>query len=293
MPKVKQSIPTYDLDDISRHGFIVERMENRTRHSEEILLDKGVHRDSHYIFTFMESGHVRMMVDFNRVEAEGACIFCVLPGQVHQGLLMKDVSGWFAAVKTDLVPEPVRAVFEESLAEIEPLPVVQEWIDRLNRSAEVLHKCSTDEMLSDKQGILVIRSLLSAFTGMYAFIYTQNADPEISGESRSLQLTRAFRILVRRNFRTLKSPSGYAGLLNISRSYLTEVVREVTGKSAQFWIHQEMLTEAKRSLFFTGLTVKEIAYGLGYSDHAYFTRLFSRLEGKSPTEFREAHQKQR
>lgn len=291
MTKAKQSIPTYDLDDISQRGFIVERMDNRAKHSEEILVDKGVHRDSHYIFTFMKSGHVRMMVDFNRVEAEGASMFCVLPGQVHQGLLMKAVSGWFAAVKVDLVPDTVRAVFEETLTEIEPLPVEEKWMDLLDRSAELLNKCCTDEMFSAQQVNLVIRSLLNAFTEMFAFIYIQNIGPEISNESRSLQLTRAFRILVRKNFKTMKSPSDYAGLLNISRSYLTEVIREITGKSAQYWIHQEILIEAKRTLFFTRLTVKEIAYELGYSDHAYFTRLFSKLEGKPPSEFRDTSQK--
>ncbi|KPE52922.1 helix-turn-helix domain-containing protein [Chryseobacterium indologenes] len=291
MPKVKQSIPTYDLNDISQRGFIVERMDDRIKHPEETFVDKGVHRDSHYIFTFMKSGHVRMMVDFNRVEAEGASMFCVLPGQVHQGLLMKDVSGWFAAVKTDLVPDTVRVVFEETLTEIEPLPVEEKCLDLLNSSAEVLNKCCTDEIFSAQRGNLVIRSLLNAFTEMFALIYTQNTSPEISNESRSFQLTRAFRILVRKNFKTLKSPSDYAGLLNISRSYLTEVIREVTGKSAQYWIHQEILIEAKRSLFFTHLTVKEIAYELGYNDHAYFTRLFSKLEGKSPSEFRDINQK--
>lgn len=291
MPKVKQSIPTYDLNDIFQRGFIVERMDDRIKHPEETFVDKGVHRDSHYIFTFMKSGHVRMMVDFNRVEAEGASMFCVLPGQVHQGLLMKDVSGWFAAVKTDLVPDTVRAVFEETLTEIEPLPVEEKWLDLLNSSAEVLNKCCTDEIFSAQRGNLVIRSLLNAFTEMFALIYTQNTSPEMSNESRSFQLTRAFRILVRKNFKTLKSPSDYAGLLNISRSYLTEVIREVTGKSAQYWIHQEILIEAKRSLFFTHLTVKEIAYELGYNDHAYFTRLFSKLEGKSPSEFRDINQK--
>ncbi|MDR2235291.1 MAG: helix-turn-helix transcriptional regulator [Chryseobacterium sp.] len=293
MTKIKQPIPTYDLNDHAQRGFIVERMDERTRNSEDILLDKGIHRDSHYIFTFMESGHVRMLVDFKRVEAEGPSMFCLLPGQVHQGLLMEEVSGWFVAVNTDMVPDTVRAVFEESLMEIQTLPVDESWTEQLNRSAETLRRCCTDDMFSDKDGILVIRSLLNAFTGMFAYSYSRNSGAEISNDSRSLQLVRAFRILVRKNFKTLKSPSGYAELLNISRSYLTEVVREVTGKPAQYWIHQEILTEAKRSLFFTGLTVKEIAYELGYSDHAYFTRLFSKLEGKSPSEFRVKNQKQK
>ncbi|AZA77341.1 AraC family transcriptional regulator [Chryseobacterium sp. G0186] len=282
---MKQTIPTYDLSDISQHPFLIERMEMRNR-SEDILLDKGIHRDSHYIFTCMESGHVKMMVDFNVMEAQDATIFCVLPGQVHQGLVMKDVYGWFLAVKSDLIPDTVRSVFEESLETIQPLRVDKGWIDKINTVAHLLYVSYTDEKFTSKEGFLVTQSLLNTLTGMFSFIYSEVNYSEISNESRALQLVRAFKILVRKEFKTLKSPSDYAEKLNISRGYLTEVIREVTGKPAQHWIHQEVLIEAKRLLAFTHLTVKEIAYELGYNDHTYFSRLFSKLENLSPSEFR-------
>lgn len=136
----------------------------------------------------------------------------------------------------------------------------------------------------------MVQSLLNAFLGMFALLYSQKNRSQASGESRSVQLSRAFRGLVRRDFKTLKSPSEYAEILNITRGYLTEAVREVTGKPAQHWIHQEILIEAKRLLVFTHLSVKEVAYELGYSDHTYFSRLFSKLEDQSPSEFRNQHQ---
>lgn len=288
---MKQAIPTYDLSGISQHRFFIERIENRTHGAEERLLDKGIHRDTHYIFTCMESGYVKMMVDFKTVEAEGPTIFCVLPGQVHQGFIMENVSGWFVAVKSELVPDMVRSVFEESLVEIMPLMADKKQMLQIHTTANTLYSSYTDEMFSSKQGFWVIQSLLNAFLGMFAFIYTDENKVEVAGESRALQLSRAFRILVRKQFRTLKSPSEYAEILNITRGYLTEVIREITGKPAQHWIHQEVLIEAKRLLVFTSLTVKEIAYELGYNDHTYFTRLFSKLEDQSPSEFRSHNKK--
>ncbi|MCS3528662.1 AraC family transcriptional regulator [Chryseobacterium sp. JUb7] len=285
---MKQNIPTYDLPDVSQHQFIIERMMH-PENAEEALLDKGIHRDSHYIFTIMESGYVKMMVDFAIVEAQGSGIFCVLPGQVHQGLEMKDVAGWFLAVKADFVPDIIRSVFEESLIEIEPLFLDNKEIEKMGITAGLLYDFYRDEGSVSKEGILVIRSLLNAFMGMFAHRYSQEKGFEISDKNRSAQLTRAFRILVRKNYKTTKSPSAYADLLHISRGYLTEVIREVTGKSAQHWIHQEILIEAKRLLVFTDLTVKGIAYELGYSDHAYFSRLFAKLVDESPSEFRDKH----
>lgn len=283
---MKHTIPTYDLSDISKHRFHIKRMDENTYHSETILMDKGIHRDSHYIFTFMESGHVKMMVDFNTIEAKDSTIFCVLPGQVHQGLLMDKVNGWFVAIQSDLVPDNVRSVFEESLEGIYPLTMEKSWIEKFNNSAAILHSFYNEETLASKEGFSVIQSLLHAFIGMFAFIYSKENSSQASGENRSLQLTRAFKIMVRQNHKTMKSPSEYAEKLNISRGYLTESIREVTGKPAQHWIHQEILIEAKRLLVFTHLTVKEIAYELGYNDHTYFSRLFSKIEDQSPSEFR-------
>ncbi|AZB27148.1 helix-turn-helix domain-containing protein [Chryseobacterium bernardetii] len=286
---MKHTIPTYDLSDISRHRFHIKRMDQHTYYAENILLDKGIHRDSHYIFTFMESGHVKMMVDFNIIEAENSTIFCVLPGQVHQGFLMDNVNGWFVAVKSDMVPDAVRSVFEEFLEGIRPLKVETAWVEKFNNTAAILHSFYTEEMLASKEGFSMIQSLLHTFIGMFAFIYSKENNSQAASENRSLQLTREFKIMVRQNYKTLKSPSEYAEKLNISRGYLTEAVREVTGKPAQHWIHQEILIEAKRLLAFTHLTIKQIAYELGYDDHTYFSRLFSKLEDESPSEFRNSN----
>ncbi|NML69279.1 AraC family transcriptional regulator [Chryseobacterium sp. RP-3-3] len=288
---MKQSIPTYDLSSITQHGIVIERIEKRTINTVDNLFDKGIHRDSHYIFTFLESGRARMMVDFKVVEARDAAVFFLLPGQVHEGILMEDVNGWFVAVKADMLPDSVRSVFEESLVDIQPISVDKNWVEKLSTCAGMLQMSCTEEMLGSKEGFLVIRSFINAFSGMYAMIFLGENNLEVSNENRAIQLTRTFRILVRKEFKTMKSPSAYAEALNISRGYLTDVIREVTGKSAQYWIHQEVLIESKRLLSFTHLTVKEIAYELGYSDHAYFSRLFSKVEGCPPSEFRDKSRK--
>ncbi len=287
---MKQTIPTYDLNGINHHRFHIKRMDIQPYDSGDILLDKGIHRDSHYIFTCMESGHVKMMVDFKTVEARESTIFCVLPGQVHQGLLMKNVCGWFVAVKAELVPDTVRSFFDECLGEIQPLSMDKNLVKNLNTTAGLLHASYTNEMLSTKEGFLIVQSLLNAFLGMFALMYSRKNISPASDENRALQLSRAFRILVRKDFKTMKSPSEYAAALNITRGYLTETVREVTGKPVQHWIHQEILIEAKRLLVFTNLSIKEVAYELGYSDHTYFSRLFSKLEDRSPSEFRNQQQ---
>ncbi|KFE96999.1 helix-turn-helix domain-containing protein [Chryseobacterium luteum] len=288
---MKQTIPTYDLNSITRHGILIERIESRTMSAEDYLFDKGIHRDSHYIFAFLESGRAGMMVDFKMIEMCSTSVFFLLPGQVHEGILVEEVTGWFMAVEADLLSDAVRSVFEESLVDIHPVSIDENWTEKLNACAGILQMSCTEEMLGSKEGFLVVRSLVNAFTGLFTLIFLGVNHTEASGESRAAQLTRKFRILVRKEFKTMKSPSAYAGLLNISPGYLTEVIREVTGRSAQYWIHQQVLIEAKRLLSFTQLSVKEIAYELGYSDHTYFSRLFSKTEGCPASQFRDKNRK--
>ena len=51
-------------------------------------------------------------------------------------------------------------------------------------------------------------------------------------------------------------------------------------------ISQRIVLEATRDLTFTVLSVKEIAYSLGFDDPAYFTRFFTKHTGLTPTQFR-------
>lgn len=284
---MKQTIPTYSLNSISKHGFIVEKMTVRINSPNDNIIDKGIHRDSHYIFMFLQTGYAKMMVDFKIMEVENANIYCMLPGTVHQGLTMKEVCGWFVAVNVDLIPDFIRSAFEESIINPDPLALDEMCSKKFNDFAQLLHNSYTEEMLSTKEGFFITKSLLNAYIGMFASYFLNESKPEKLKQSRAVQLSRQFRILVRKEFRTIKSPSLYAEILNISPGYLTEILSKTTGKSALYWIHQEILVEAKRLLFFTNCTVKEIAYQLGYNDHTYFSRLFSKLEGVSPLSFRE------
>lgn len=75
-------------------------------------------------------------------------------------------------------------------------------------------------------------------------------------------------------------------MLNITPLYLNEIVKEITGFPASYWIQQETILEARRLLYYTDLDIKQIAYRLGYDDHAYFSRFFKKSTGNTASQFR-------
>ena len=88
------------------------------------------------------------------------------------------------------------------------------------------------------------------------------------------------------HLRVKKSPAAYASMLNISEVYLNEAVKGATGLSVGAYIRSRVMLQARRQLSYTSLTSKEIAYNLGYDDYAFFSKLFRKCVGKSPSEYR-------
>ncbi|MGS2763682.1 helix-turn-helix domain-containing protein [Sinomicrobium sp. M5D2P9] len=106
---------------------------------------------------------------------------------------------------------------------------------------------------------------------------------ELSDKERTVV---KFRELVAKNFADYKDVGFYAGQLNMSAKYLSEILVEQTGLSAKKWIEFHIMQEAKYLLSFLDLSVKEVAFQLGYTDTSHFSRAFRNYDGQLPTEFK-------
>jgi len=76
--------------------------------------------------------------------------------------------------------------------------------------------------------------------------------------------------------------------LNISPSYLSDMLRSLTGQNAQQHIHNKLVEKAKEKLSTTNLSISEIAYKLGFEHPQSLSRLFKNKSGFSPFEFRQS-----
>jgi len=89
--------------------------------------------------------------------------------------------------------------------------------------------------------------------------------------------------------KVLPTVTSVASQLNISPRYLSDLLKQDTGKTALEHIHIFLIDEAKYLLMGTENTIAETAYQLGFENPPYFTRLFKKQTGITPVEFKTQH----
>ncbi len=88
------------------------------------------------------------------------------------------------------------------------------------------------------------------------------------------------------SFNEQRNVQYYANELNVNPKYLTQTVKEVSGKSAGELIDDFVIQEAKLLLTDSSLSISEVGDILHFSDQSFFGKFFKRHTGFSPSEFR-------
>jgi AraC-like DNA-binding protein len=95
------------------------------------------------------------------------------------------------------------------------------------------------------------------------------------------------KVAIEKDFKKKHTASDYAEALNISAKALAKITKSYFNKTLTELISERIIIEAKRELYLTRKTVKEIAYELGYEDEHYFSRFFKNNTDISPQAYRE------
>ena len=276
-------IPTLTHDQVKNHGVQIFSLSAIAQSWPANI----PHREENYQFILQKEGRFKLMLDFRPIEMKGASLFFILPGQIHHHIF-SDADAYVLIADPSFIQETYKTILDQYFLSHDPVPIKPKKLKKLGYCVAFL----SDEVEHASTDICkrhIIRGLTDAVLGMFAEEYSRPAQYDGKKEARNAVITRQFKTLLFSHYKTMKKPSDYALIIKVSTPYLNEAVKTYSGFTVSYWIQKMIITEAKRLLYYTDRTVKEIAYELGYDDHAYFSRLFTLAEKVAPVGYRKKY----
>ncbi|HLW29727.1 MAG TPA: helix-turn-helix transcriptional regulator [Brumimicrobium sp.] len=252
------------------------------------------HRHNYYTVLVINHAKGQHKIDFNSYDLGSHQVFFVAPGQVHQ-VIEDEKSFGFAMTFSNLflVENSIPLSFIDSLnlfqnyGQSPPLTPGKEQFEVIEGYAKNIFNLFHSENNMKSLSIGSFLKLLLIECNNICSINPIESDVDTSGDN----LIRSFKKAVNKDYKKEHSTTYYANELHISPDHLNRTVKARIGKTAKDYIQARIITEAKRLLFFTNLTNKEIAYELGFNEPANFSAFFKKHTDLSPSHFKKSEKK--
>jgi AraC-like DNA-binding protein len=146
------------------------------------------------------------------------------------------------------------------------------------------------EMKQPAPDLSIVRHLLSALFIMIDSERRKLSSDEDTGNLVQNETFINFLKILEDNFRRPLGVEFYAEKLFMSSRNLNMICQKIMNQSVSEIIEIRKLTEAKNLLAGTSKSISEIGFELGYNDKSYFSNVFKKKSGQTPSEFREEMQ---
>lgn len=214
-------------------------------------------------------------------------LILVPPACAHAFRFANGAQGWVLSLSADLVSDPRLDRLLAGLGKLQG----QTLAVALPGSPPVVARLAW--LLQDLAGQLAqgeeVGDALLAQVGLIlasALAASVNAERQALHDPHEVLVAR-LRSLIEAHFSQPWSVAAYAAALATTPSTLTRATKALTGQGPANLVHDRIVLEAKRKLAFTGASVAQIAYALGFVDPAYFARFFKTRTGFTASDFRE------
>jgi AraC family transcriptional activator of pobA len=238
---------------------------------------------------YLHKGRGILSVDNAEMVLAPPVLVIVPCGCVHAFRFKPQTEGWVLSIADLLVDDPRLASVDVSATvrgdEVLRLPL------SADQEQEGLLVPLLEELLRRHNAAPgLLSSSLVSIVGLILNLADEHAQAGSSGGSgpldRRISLFRRFNKLVERNLRLQWPVERYAAELGTTAPTLTRTCREIAGIPPAQLILDRRLREAKRALSFTDASVSMISDDLGFSDPAYFARVFKQHTGTTASAYR-------
>jgi AraC family transcriptional regulator, transcriptional activator of pobA len=286
-----QNTPLFQIKDLkcdSLHeaDFAIYKFDEFVKDIQHLM---PPHKHDFYMLLIsFESQDAVHLVDFKNYEITSESIHFIVPGQIHAWTRIGNVEGYLIFFNDKFMLSKSSTELLEKLCvdfELEKQPV-------RSTSNMTLIRCMVEQIFEEYHQINIHHQLSISYLMQLLLIEIDRLkiqDFSFDASYQGVNILRAYKTLIAKNFTTIKSVSQYANLLNISANYLNEISVSKTGKSAGSHIKVRIILEAKRAIIHHQKNISEIGYDLGFEDKSYFSKFFKKNTGLTPEEFRNSY----
>lgn len=246
------------------------------------------HRHNYFAIIWVKKGKGIHLIDLNKFELHDNTVYCITPGQVHLLKTNGPTEGYVISFTADflgMAGENYDLLFNTGLfytfSSSPVIPVSDDMQAEMEDTAA--------RMIKEFSNFFLLRAeILRGYLKIFLIYLTRQFEKPLQneGQSKTIELVKQFLALVDKQYTSLKMVTDYAGKLVVTPNYLNEVVKKITGFPASHHIQQRIVLEAKRQAAYSKVTMKEIAYALGFDDTAHFSKFFKNAAGQSFTDFK-------
>ena len=239
---------------------------------------------SDYVICIGHRGRIELMYDDISDFSEQHTVGVIFPNHcLRKVSITDDYLATLIIVDSSVLGDPLLQIIKQMRYRYEPHPNVK--LDKheykiITHVVEGMREI-TRLNLPDRQ--MLMKRLLEFLLRMLNH-YRKSKLNEPGGDK---QVSARFHNDLKQHFRKHRDVGFYAAQACLSTKHFSAVVKQETGHTAAYWIHHQVVAEAKMLLHIRhDLTVQAIADMLGFEDQATFSRYFRRETGLSPTDFR-------
>ena len=281
-----QQVPVYSLNQDDRIGhtfFRVYNYEGDFPDQSDLLTP---HRKDYYLLVLIRRADSRQWIDMKPFTLKNNTIYFTGPGQVIVKEEFKQLWSTGIAFTKEFLTLNGNTLLEK-------LPLIQNPYnghELLLSEADILfvedilEKINAEYLLAGEWHQRMLGAYLTLLLTYLSRLY--NEQFKNNDHSAEILLLKKFQTKINEHFRELHEVGDYASLFNISSGHFSETIKIQSGKPAIKHIHDRLILEARRLLFHTHNSLKEIAFELGFSEASYFSRFFKRETGETPAEYR-------
>jgi AraC-like DNA-binding protein len=242
-----------------------------------------------YFLVLIESGSITYNLDLQDITLTDGLLLFAMPNQVFQPPAKTADLKYFKVLfdENTLALLPQQFPFLVNPLQSQTIIFDNATQERVKKNFEILNQIlHIDEHPVDTEIILAyLNSLLVELNNAYF----KNKQP-INVPNTNLSKFIEFKLVVETHLTQQPSVNTIAEKLALTTNTLYRIVKEYSGVSPKDFFTNRLIIEARRKLQYAPLSVKELAYELGFNDPDYFSRFFKKCTGKSVSEFLEAQQ---